>query len=75
MLPALSLAKVGVAVGHGGSFVRTEDGGATWQWIEIQPVDGATGGHVGYRNEDLAEPQSSCGIDDDERSLEHGKSE
>ena len=40
------------------------DGGDTWQWIEIQPVDGATGGHVGYRNDDLAETQGSCGIDD-----------
>ena len=28
-------AKVGVAVGHGGSFVRTEDGGATWQEVIV----------------------------------------
>jgi photosystem II stability/assembly factor-like uncharacterized protein len=28
-------AKVGVAVGHGGSFVRTEDGGATWTQVTV----------------------------------------
>src|SRR5512140_870736 len=28
-------AKVGVAVGHGGKFVRTEDGGATWQEVIV----------------------------------------
>jgi photosystem II stability/assembly factor-like uncharacterized protein len=28
-------AKMGVAVGHGGSIVRTEDGGATWSQVEV----------------------------------------
>ena len=28
-------AKVGVAVGHGGSFVRTEDGGASWSQVTV----------------------------------------
>jgi photosystem II stability/assembly factor-like uncharacterized protein len=28
-------ARVGVAVGHGGSFVRTEDGGATWSQVTV----------------------------------------
>jgi photosystem II stability/assembly factor-like uncharacterized protein len=27
--------KVGVAVGHGGSFVRTEDGGTTWTAVKV----------------------------------------
>ena len=29
-------AKLGVAVGHGGSLVRTEDGGATWTAVELE---------------------------------------
>lgn len=28
--------KVGVAVGHGGSFVRTEDGGNRWQEVKVE---------------------------------------
>ena len=28
-------AKVGVAVGHGGSFVRTDDGGTTWSQVAV----------------------------------------
>src|SRR5512137_2774378 len=32
-------AKVGVAVGHGGSFIRTEDGGETWALVPVPEAE------------------------------------
>jgi photosystem II stability/assembly factor-like uncharacterized protein len=36
---AFSNAKVGVAVGHGGSFVRTEDGGENWTQVPVTEAE------------------------------------